>query len=44
MNVMLCDECLRARLDGTGSAGAASREAPRVESPPFLPFLPTAYS
>ncbi len=41
MNVMLCDECLEARLDGGNVAAATLR---RVESPGFLPFLQTAYS
>ena len=44
MNVMLCDECLQARLEGPDLPVAIHRTGDRVESPAFLPFLRTAYS
>jgi hypothetical protein len=44
MNVMLCDQCLQARLEGPDVAVATPQRSGRPESPAFLPFLRTAYS
>lgn len=44
MNVMLCDHCLQARLEGPDVPVATRQRGERRESPAFLPFLQTAYS
>ena len=44
MNVMLCDECLQARLEGPDVPVATGSWGRKAERPAFLPFLRTAYS